>query len=167
MRNEKIAVYKVSAGGFVTRQKNGQKEVLLVEKSYGALKGKLAFPGGYINHHEDVESALKREVYEETAIEISSQELIGVRFLSESKESSIYFIFLARVKNINQEPRVSSESDSVKYYNLKNLNKKKNISSLVKYVLNNFQRGRSLYKTNFSPKEIKTVKNNYQFYLKK
>lgn len=55
-------------------------KVLLARHTYGAGKGLLIIPGGYLNYGEMPEEALVREFLEETGIRIRPLELIGMRF---------------------------------------------------------------------------------------
>ena len=55
-------------------------KVLLARHTYGAGKGKLIIPGGYVNVGETPQDALVREYREETGIAVKPQEIIGVRF---------------------------------------------------------------------------------------
>lgn len=166
MQKEKLLFPKISVGGFITRCRGVNLEILLVQKSYGPMKGKLTFPGGFVDEGENLEKALRREILEETGIEIKKQKLIGIRFMLSNKDNSIYFIFKARAKN-RKGPKISPESESVKYYNLKKIiiKERKNLSSLVKYIVKNIKENKLIEKTNFIPREIKVNKNNYLLYL--
>lgn len=65
-----------SVGGIVMKE----NEVLLVRHTYGAGKGKLIIPGGYVNIGETPQDALRREIFEETTIVAEPVKLAGVRF---------------------------------------------------------------------------------------
>ena len=52
--------------------------ILLVKRSIPPFTGQLALPGGYIEYGERVEDAAKREVQEETGLEISIVGIVGV-----------------------------------------------------------------------------------------
>ena len=67
--------YFASVGAIVFRG----DEVLLVRHTYGAAEGKLLNPSGYIKYGEMPYDALKREVLEETGIEINPVGLLSVR----------------------------------------------------------------------------------------
>lgn len=54
--------------------------VLLARHTYGAGKGKLIIPGGYVNKGETPQDALKREFMEETNISVEPEDIIGIRF---------------------------------------------------------------------------------------
>lgn len=54
--------------------------VLLARHTYGAGKGLLIVPGGYVNYGESPETAVRRELLEETGIEIEPGAVLGIRF---------------------------------------------------------------------------------------
>ena len=57
-------------------------KVLLARHTHGSGKGRLIIPGGYVNHGEAPQDAVKCEFMEETGLEIQPRELIGVRINS-------------------------------------------------------------------------------------
>ena len=63
-------------GGVVMRG----DEILLVRHTYGAAKGMLLIPGGYVQIGEMPEAAVIREIYEETGIVAAVKYFIGIRF---------------------------------------------------------------------------------------
>ena len=65
-----------SVGGVVLRD----GRVLLARHTYGAGKGRLIIPGGYVQMGESPEDALRREVYEETGVRVEPRGILGVRF---------------------------------------------------------------------------------------
>ncbi len=65
-----------SVGGVVLRD----GRVLLARHTYGAGKGWLIIPGGYVQMGESPEDALRREVYEETGVRVEPRGILGVRF---------------------------------------------------------------------------------------
>ena len=55
-------------------------KVLLARHTYGAGKGLLIIPGGYLENGESPEQAVVREFREEVNIAVQVRELIGMRF---------------------------------------------------------------------------------------
>ncbi len=92
--------------------------VLLVKRSYGAEKGLWAPPGGYVEQGEVVEEAARREVYEETGIEVTIKNLVGL--YSEKGQAIVLAVFSAEWvggKPHNQSPEVQE----VRFFAVNNL----------------------------------------------
>jgi 8-oxo-dGTP diphosphatase len=52
--------------------------IVLIKRKYDPYKGSWALPGGFVEWGETVESAVVREVKEETGLEVDIIELVGV-----------------------------------------------------------------------------------------
>jgi len=52
----------------VLRQGDGGPEILLIQRAHDPFKGCWAIPGGFVDEHEDLESAARRELEEETGL---------------------------------------------------------------------------------------------------
>jgi ADP-ribose pyrophosphatase YjhB (NUDIX family) len=63
----------------VLRVDNG---ILLVRRNFGAAKGKLAFPGGFIEVGESWQSAAARELWEEAGVRVDPATIRDLRVLS-------------------------------------------------------------------------------------
>ena len=53
-------------------------KVLMVRRKKDPFKGRLALPGGFINEGETAEDAVRREVREETSLEVEPIDILGV-----------------------------------------------------------------------------------------
>ena len=73
-RNPALAVDAVSV-----RDGPRGPQVLLITRGFPPYEGRLAFPGGFVERGEDPETAVLRELSEETGIEGSGPELFAVR----------------------------------------------------------------------------------------
>ena len=74
--DEKNTNWQKSVAGVVIH--NGK--VLLARHTYGAGKGMLIVPGGYIQQGEPPEKAVEREILEETGVVVEPTGVIGIRF---------------------------------------------------------------------------------------
>ena len=101
MSNEENTNWSQSVGGIVL--KDGC--VLLVRHTYGAGKGKLIIPGGYVKIGETPQEALIREVGEETSIVAVPTKLVGMRF----NLKDWYAVFL--MDYVEGEPRSDEDEN--------------------------------------------------------
>ncbi len=53
-------------------------KVLMIRRKNAPFEGRLALPGGYVDEGETAEDAARREVMEETSLEIEPIEILGV-----------------------------------------------------------------------------------------
>ncbi|MBF0194767.1 MAG: NUDIX hydrolase [Magnetococcales bacterium] len=86
----------VSAHALIVNQDplSKKKQVLLVCLAYKDYRwGHWCFPGGYVDEGEEISTALKREVFEETSIELLTFEQVAVTPLLDIKQPNISFIF--------------------------------------------------------------------------
>ena len=65
---------KVAAGVVVEHRGS----ILLVRRNHEPMYGRWSFPSGFVDRGEAVEDAARREVFEETAVEVSIDRLLGV-----------------------------------------------------------------------------------------
>ena len=91
-----------SVGGVCIRD----GRVLLARHTYGAGKGKLIIPGGYVMFGEIPQAALTREFQEETGITVKAGKLLGMRF----GEKDWYAVF--RAEYVEGEARSDCDENS-------------------------------------------------------
>ena len=101
---------KVAAVAFVEKEKH----VLLVRRNMNPGRGKWALPAGYVDFGEAPADAAKREVYEETNLEVEITELIDVYGTDGSHGASIVIIYKARVTN--GKASAQDDADAVMWY---------------------------------------------------
>lgn len=60
-----------------------ENKILLVRHTYGTAKDRILLPGGYVKENELPTSAIEREIFEETGVNCSANELYSMQFKSE------------------------------------------------------------------------------------
>lgn len=109
------------------------KKVLLIKKSRGAYKGMFDLPGGSIEFGEKVEEALKRELMEETGVELNSCSFIGYNeyfcdYLNDSNEPrklhhlGLYYRISTLSETIKNDPD-GEDSLGAEFIDISNLDK--------------------------------------------
>lgn len=76
-----------------------EHKILLIKKARGPYTGKLDLPGGKLEHGEDLQVALARELKEETGVIVKDAELLAnlttqVSFESDNKAVDMYHVGL-------------------------------------------------------------------------
>jgi 8-oxo-dGTP diphosphatase len=68
---------KLAVDGIILYEKNGKK-LVAIKRTNPPFKGEYALPGGFVEYGEKVEEALKREMREETGLNVDIIKLVGV-----------------------------------------------------------------------------------------
>jgi len=96
---------------------DSEGRILLVKHNYGKYNWEL--PGGLSEQKESAEDTAKREVLEETGLEVTVERLTGVYY--EPYNDMHHFVFICKVVD-NQQPQPdASEVTDCKYYNVDDL----------------------------------------------
>ncbi|CAN5563644.1 hypothetical protein BH23CHL5_BH23CHL5_00660 [soil metagenome] len=105
-----------AVGGVVT----GSEGIVLVRMTYGPTKGRFMLPGGIVDPGETLDSAIVREVYEETGLTAVPRGVCGIRTRFDEQRNDTYIIFWLDV--VDGEPRSDErENDEVRYFSLPEL----------------------------------------------
>lgn len=84
-----------SVGAIVLKE----NKILLVRHTYGSAKGKLLNPGGMLREGELPTDAVKREVFEETGVQVNPVGMLAIRCSAQGW----YMVFLAEY--VSGEPK--------------------------------------------------------------
>ena len=100
----------------------GGKEVLLIIRGRAPWKGKLAFPGGFVDYGEDPEIAVLRELEEETGLNGSYPILYTVKGRPERdpRKHVISIFYLVEVSE-NSVPEAGDDAAEAKWVTLQDL----------------------------------------------
>ena len=90
--------------------------VLFVRRNYEPGRGTWTLPGGFAEHTETLDEAVKRELREETGIEVEVQGVVGVRTRYTEKHGAVLVIF--RCALAAGEPTADDyEIDAAEFFN--------------------------------------------------
>lgn len=142
--SEENTNWEKSVAGVVIRD----GKVLLARHTYGAGKGKLIIPGGYIQHGETPENAVKRELTEETGITAEPVEIVGVRF----NMHDWYVVF--RAEYVSGEARSDHDENSeVIWLEIEKALEAEDVADLSKKMIQAAQNGNALSLTEYKAGE--------------
>ena len=116
--------------------------ILFVKRKKDPFKNQYALPGGFVNEGETIEEAIKREVYEETSLEVHPIDILGV--YSDPKRDprghmmTVVFIVLV----IKGNPIAGDDADKTEWIPLEKLNDI-NIAFDHKLIINDYLRWKS------------------------
>jgi 8-oxo-dGTP diphosphatase len=95
-------------------------KVLLIRRGREPFKGQWAIPGGRIEENETVEQCLKREMKEETNLDVEPIRLVGI--YSDPKRDPRGIIAASYlVKRISGEPKAGDDAEEVKWFPLEEI----------------------------------------------
>lgn len=106
--------------------KNDGVSALLIQRKYPPFENQWALPGGFVQEHESLESAVKRELEEETGIKVSYLEQLYTFGDPERdpRQRIISVSYFALVKtSLFQELKASTDAEDVNWFNIKQLPK--------------------------------------------
>jgi len=100
--------------------------VLLIQRKYEPFKNSWALPGGFVKENESLEEAVKRELNEETGIEVNYLEQLYSFGAPDRdpRQRVVSVAYLALVKSSKyQQLKASTDAENAKWFNIKSLPK--------------------------------------------
>ena len=105
-------------------QKDQGVSILLIKRKYAPFKGKWAIPGGFVEDKESLESAVERELKEETGVKIDYLEQLYT-FGKPNRDPRNRTIAIAYFGIVNagkfQKLQASTDAEDAEWFNIKNL----------------------------------------------
>jgi 8-oxo-dGTP diphosphatase len=88
--------------------------ILLVKRRNDPFKGYLVLPGGFVNEGERVEDAAKREVKEETSLNIELLDILGVYSdpTRDPRGHMMSTVFIAKISSNNEKVDAVAQDDA-------------------------------------------------------
>ncbi|WP_276501785.1 NUDIX hydrolase [Terrimonas pollutisoli] len=121
----KSSIIKVAVDAIVFGySKNDGVSVLLVQRKYEPFKNEWAIPGGFVQTEESLEEAVRRELSEETGIEVNYLEQLysfGAPH-RDPRQRIIAIAYFGLVKTSQyQELKASTDAENAKWFSIKKL----------------------------------------------
>jgi len=137
---------KLAVDAVVFAYKDGKLNVLMIKRNFKPFENYFALPGGFIKDNETAEDAIKRELLEETGIEINYLEQLYT-FTNPNRDPRERIISLAYYGLINPDKYsliAGIEASEVKWIPVKNIISKVNTFAfdhglIVDYALTRLQ----------------------------
>lgn len=105
-----------SVDAIITNENN---QILLIKRGAEPYKGYLALIGGYIEWDESAEDAVKREVMEETSLQVTEITLVGVYTKPDRHPKQVINIaFVVKTKGM---PKAGDDATAFQWIDLNNL----------------------------------------------
>ncbi len=131
---KEFACHFLGVGGVVIHE----QKVLLVKLTYGPAKGKWLIPGGLVDCGETLQDAVKREIFEETGVQVQPGGIIGVRSMVRTKDhlTDLYSILICDVVD-SPEILVKDELEvsEVRWMPLDELSTNPDVTSYTKLII--------------------------------
>ena len=129
--------------------------VLLVKRKKDPFKGVLSIPGGFVNLGEKVEVAAKREVYEETNLQVEPIEILGV-YSDPQRDTRGHTISISFIgKAIGGIAKAGDDADSVKWVSPDD--SKLQLAFDHRRILQDYRRWKKLKGTYWSSKSLDSI----------
>lgn len=123
--------------------------VLLVKLTYGR-KGWI-LPGGYVKSTETIGKAIRREVHEETGLEVEPSELVSVRSRVNEGKCDIYVAFLVKVLGGELRPD-REEISELRYFTLAEMEERRDAPKLNSWIARRvFHKGSRFALSDYKP----------------
>lgn len=103
-----VATLPITVGVGAVVERDGR--LLVVKRTYGAIKGLWSIPSGYVEPHESMLMTLEREILEETGIVGRAGDLLAVRNRVTEDVNDTFLVL--RMAYVSGEPRPDAQEVS-------------------------------------------------------
>lgn len=112
----------ITVDAVVFKQKNTEKQVLLIQRKKDPYKGSWALPGGFLEKKENLEAGAIRELEEETGLKVNELKQIRA-FGTPGRDPRGRIISIAFFAETREEQMVKGGDDAgdARWFNLKEL----------------------------------------------
>lgn len=96
-----------------------EDKILLIKRGFDPYKGFWAIPGGHLDYDETVKDAVRREVKEETNLDVTSLSLVDV--YSSPSRSPLQTVAIAYKVEVQGEAKYGSDAIDLAFFSLDDL----------------------------------------------
>ena len=129
--------FSIGVGGVVLRD----GKALLIRRGQEPFSGWWQIPGGYVEHDEEIEHAVEREVYEESGIRARATGVLGIRNSLGQPSTNVYVIFAMEL--LAGEPQSDdAEVTGVGFFSLEEIEAMPRAQNLSKWAIRTALAGR-------------------------
>lgn len=112
------------------------RSIMLVRRGRAPSKGLYAFPGGRVEAGESLEEAARRELIEETGIEVGALvPLRDIRIDSRDDGGSLYLLSVFGARYAEGEPVAADDADEAAFFDLSQIERLPLTDSTLEIVL--------------------------------
>jgi 8-oxo-dGTP diphosphatase len=112
----------VTVDAVVFKIVNAETFILLISRKNPPFQNQWALPGGFVENDEDLDTAAKRELKEETGIEFTSCEQLHAfgKPDRDPRGRTISIVYVGFANELN-EPKAADDAKEAEWFNLKDL----------------------------------------------
>ncbi|HLV47379.1 MAG TPA: NUDIX hydrolase [Flavobacterium sp.] len=122
MAKKYISEIFVTVDIVVLREKNNQKEILLIQRKNEPFQNHWALPGGFVDKDEDLETAAKRELEEETNVVVEKLQQMKT-YGNPHRDPRGYMVSVAYVTQVDSNTNAVAADDAkaLRWFAVENL----------------------------------------------
>lgn len=131
---KEFAKHFIGVGGICIHK----NKVLLVKLNYGKAKGFWMIPGGFLDQGETLLEAVKREILEETGLEVDAEGVLSVRTMVRNSDNTTDLYSVIKCKLISKPEDLKaqeSEIDQVIWMPIEDCFTNKEVSDYTKQII--------------------------------
>jgi 8-oxo-dGTP diphosphatase len=92
-------------------REDGEQCVLLIRRRWDPFEGLWALPGGHVDENEETHDAARRELAEETGVEVDSMDLVGV-YASPGRDPRGRYVTFVYFSELDEMPVARAGDDA-------------------------------------------------------
>ncbi len=89
--------------------------ILLIQRKNPPFKGRFALPGGFVEYNESLESAVHREVFEETGLRLEKVKLHNV-YSEPGRDPRGHVISACYIASSSGTPKAGSDAEEARFF---------------------------------------------------